>query len=106
MMYIAVQGTNGIKVMKNTKASLWAVWMIAGGVMGMTVALTIAGYVQVLVSRAQMGATWAGYFDGQAGAWFTQGMDWRLIMGAVTFLGFIMLAKDFLTTGKNPVHER
>jgi len=106
MMYIAVQGTNGIKVMKNTKASIWAVSMITGGVMGMTVALTIAGYVQVLVSRAQMGATWAGYFDGQSGAWFAQGMDWRLIMGVVTFLGFIMLAKDLLTTGKNPVHER
>jgi nitric oxide reductase subunit B len=106
MMYIAIQGTNGIKVMKNTKSSIWAISMIAGGVMGMTVALTIAGYVQVLVSRAQMGATWAGYFDGQAGAWFAQGMDWRLIMGVVTFLGFIMLAKDFLTTGKNPVHER
>ncbi len=106
MMYIAVQGTNGIKVLKNTKASIWAVSMISGGVMGMTVALTIAGYVQVLVSRAQMGATWAAYFDGQSGAWFTQAMDWRLIMGTITFLGFILLAKDLLTTGKNPVHER
>ena len=106
MMYIAVQGKNNIKVMKNTKASIWAVSMITGGVVGMTVALTIAGYVQVLVSRAQMGATWAGYFDGQAGMWFAQGMDWRLIMGLVTFLGFLLLAKDLLTTGKNPVHER
>jgi len=105
-MYIAVQGKNNIKVMKNTKASIWAVSMITGGVMGMTVSLTIAGYVQVLVSRAQMGATWAGYFDGQAGLWFSQGMDWRLIMGVVTFIGFLFLAKDLLTTGKNPVHER
>ena len=92
--------------MKHTKASIWAVSMITGGVVGMTVALTIAGYVQVLVSRAQMGATWAAYFDGQSGVWFTQAMDWRLIMGVVTFLGFIFLAKDLLTTGKNPVHER
>ncbi|OQY12695.1 MAG: nitric-oxide reductase [Desulfobacteraceae bacterium 4572_19] len=106
MMYIAVQGTNGIKIMKHTKASLWGVSMIVSGVVGMTVALTIAGYVQVLVSRAQMGATWAGYFDGQSGMWFSQAMDWRLVMGVVTFLGFIFLAKDLLTTGKNPVHER
>ena len=106
MMYIAIQGKNGIKVMKNTKSSIWAVSLIAGGVMGMTVALTIAGYVQVLVSRAQMGATWAGYFDGQSGMWFAQAMDWRLVMGAVTFLGFLFLVKDFLSTGKNPVHER
>ncbi|WP_297430989.1 cbb3-type cytochrome c oxidase subunit I [Sulfurimonas sp.] len=106
MFYIAIQGKNGIKVMKNTRASIWATSMITGGMMGMTVALTIAGYVQVIVSRAQMGATWSGYFDGQSGMWFTQAMDWRLIMGLVIFTGFIILAKDLLTTGKNPVHER
>ena len=106
MMYIAVQGKNGIKVLKHTKSSIWAVSMIVGGVMGMTIALTIAGYVQVLVSRAQMGATWAGYFDGQQGVWFAQAMDWRLLMGVITFLGFIFLVKDLLSTGKNPVHER
>ena len=106
MMYIAVQGKNGIKVLKHTKASIWGVSMITAGVVGMTVALTIAGYVQVLVSRAQLGATWAGYFDGQSGMWFLQSMDWRLIMGVVTLLGFVFLAKDLLTTGKNPVHER
>ena len=106
MMYIAVQGKNGIKILKHTKSSIWAVSMIVGGVMGMTIALTIAGYVQVLVSRAQMGATWAGYFDGQQGVWFAQAMDWRLLMGVITFLGFVFLVKDLLSTGKNPVHER
>jgi nitric oxide reductase subunit B len=106
MMYLAIQGTNGIKVMKRTKASLWSVSLLVGGMMGMTVALTIAGYVQVLISRAQMGATWAGYFDGQAGMWFAQAMDWRLIMGGVMFVGFALLIYDFLKTGSNPVHER
>ena len=106
MMYLAIQGTNGIKVMKRTKASLWSVSLLVGGMMGMTVALTIAGYVQVLVSRAQMGATWAGYFDGQSGMWFAQAMDWRLVMGGVMFAGFALLIYDFLKTGSNPVHER
>jgi len=106
MMYIAIQGVNGIKVMNHTKASLWSVSLINFGVIGMTISLTIAGYVQVIVSRAQMGATWAGYFDGQSGMWFTQAMDWRLIMGVVTFLGFLLLTKDLLTTGKSSVHER
>jgi len=106
MMYLAVQGTNGIKILKNTKTSIWAVSLIVSGIMGMTIALTIAGYVQVLVSRAQMGATWAGYFDGQSGIWFAQAMDWRLFMGGIMFLGFILLIKDLSTTGKSPVHER
>ena len=106
MMYMAVQGTNGIKVMKHTRSSILAVSMITAGVMGMTVSLTIAGYVQVLVSRAQMGATWAGYFDGQSGMWFAQAMDWRLVMGMVTFIGFVFLVKDLLSTGKSALHER
>jgi nitric oxide reductase subunit B len=74
--------------------------------MGMTIALTISGYVQVLVSRAQMGATWAGYFDGQSGMWFAQGMDWRLIMGVITFVGFLVLVVDLLGIGKSEIHER
>ena len=106
MMYLAIQGTNGIKVMNHTKASIWGVSLITSGVVGMTVALTIAGYSQVLVARAQMGATWQAYFDGQAGMWFQQAMDWRLVMGIVTLLGFVFLAKDLLTSGKSPVHER
>ncbi len=106
MMYIAIQGTNGIKILNHTKASLWSISLMVGGMLGMTVALTIAGYVQVIVSRAQMGATWAAYFDGQEGMWFSQAMDWRLMMGMVMFTGFLFLAKDLLTTGKSPVHER
>ncbi len=106
MFYMAVQGKNGIKVMKSTKLSIWSTSMIAGGVMGMTVALTIAGYVQVIVERAQMGATWGGYFDAQSGAWFAQAMDWRLIMGVITLTGFVLLAIDLLRTGKSAIHER
>jgi len=106
MMYLAIQGTNGIKVMKNTRASIWSISLLVGGMMGMTIALTIAGYVQVLISRAQMGATWAGYFDGQSGMWFAQAMDWRLIMGALMFIGFALLIKDFLSTGKSANHIR
>jgi len=53
-----------------------------------------------------MGATWAAYFDGQGGVWFAQAMDWRLIAGIVVFIGYILLATDLLTTGKNPVHEK
>ena len=92
--------------MHTTKKSLWATVMIFGGVLGMTAALTLSGYVQVLVERAQMGATWAGYFDSQASVWFAQGMDWRLIMGVVTLLGFIVLIADLLSIGKAAHHDR
>jgi len=106
MMYIAVQGKNGIKVLNNSTSTIFATSMIVGGVVGMTVALTIAGYSDVIISRAQMGATWAGYFDAQATTWLTQGMVWRLVMGVVTFVGFFFLAKDLLTIGKSNIHVR
>jgi len=105
-MYIAVQGKNGIKIMNNTKSTIWATSMIVGGVVGMTVALTVAGYSDVIISRAQMGATWAGYFDAQATTWLVQGMVWRLLMGVITFIGFLFLAKDLLSIGKATHHVR
>ncbi len=106
MFYMAIQGKNGIKVLKATFDSKMAVFLICFGVMGMTVALTIAGYGQVLVERAQMGATWEGFFVSQDMMWFVQGIGWRLAMGIVTFVGFIYLIKDLLTTSKNSIHVK
>ena len=106
MFYIGVQGTNGIKEMRATFDSKMAIVLITLGVLGMTISLTIAGYGQVLVERAQMGATWEAFFVSQDRIWFVQGIAWRLVMGLVTFVGFLFLVKDLLTTGKNPKHVR
>ena len=103
---MGVQGKNGIKVMKATFDSKMAIFLITFGVLGMTVSLTIAGYGQVLVERAQMGATWEAFFVSQDMVWFVQGLGWRLATGIMTFIGFIYLVKDLLTTSKNPNHER
>jgi nitric oxide reductase subunit B len=106
IFYIAVQGTNGIKTLKMTKDAKWAIVLINLGVFGMTVALTISGYGQVLVERAMMGATWEAFFVSQDALWFVQGLGWRLVMGVVTLVGFVFLVKDLLTIGKNPMHVR
>ncbi len=106
MMYLGLQGKNSIKTLKATFASKMAISLITIGVLGMTVSLTVAGYGQVLVERAQMGATWEAYFVSQNFVWFVQGLGWRLASGIITFIGFIFLIKDFLTTSSNPIHER
>jgi nitric oxide reductase subunit B len=100
MMYIAIQGKYGIKVLKATFNSKMAVFLITFGVLGMTVALTIAGYEQVLVERAELGAGWDAFFTAQELPWMKQAMLWRLIMGVVTFVGFIYLVLDLITIGK------
>jgi len=100
MMYIGVQGANGIEKLKMTFNSKMAITLITFGVIGMTVALTIAGYEQVLVERADLGAGWDAYFIAQALPWMKQAQGWRLVMGVVTFIGFVYLLIDLLTIGK------
>ncbi len=100
MMYIAIQENYGLERLKATFKSKVAIVLITFGVLGMTVALTIAGYEQVLVARAELGAGWDAYFAAQNLVWYKQAQAWRLIMGLVTFVGFIYLFIDMLTIGK------
>jgi len=100
MMYLALQGAYGIKQMKATFNSKMGIFLITFGVVGMTVALTIAGYEQVLVERAELGAGWNAFFVAQDLPWYVQAQLWRTIMGVVTLLGFVYLILDLLTIGK------
>ncbi len=100
MMYMGIQGAYGIKTLKATFKSKMGIFLITFGVLGMTVALTIAGYEQVLVERAELGAGWNAFFAAQDLPWYIQAQLWRAIMGVVTFIGFIYLVWDLLTIGK------
>jgi len=100
MMYMGLQGAYGIERMKSTFKTKMALFLIAFGVMGMTIALTIAGYEQVLIERAELGAGWNAFFVAQEMPWYVQAQLWRAIMGVVTFVGFIYLVWDMLTIGK------
>ncbi len=100
MMYMGVQGAYGVKRLKATFNSKMAITLITFGLLGMTVALTIAGYEQVLVERAELGGGWQAFFTAQNLPWYVQAQLWRLIMGLVTFVGFIYLVLDLLTIGK------
>jgi len=101
MMYMGIQGAYGIEKMKATFKSKMGIFLTTFGVLGMTIALTIAGYEQVLVERAELGATWNAFFMAQELPWYVQAQLWRAIMGVVTFVGFIYLVWDLLTIGGN-----
>jgi len=77
----------------------WSLALLNIGVLGMTVALLIAGYEQSFVERAVGGSTWEGYFAAQAHPWFQQAMFWRLVGGVVTLIGAVLLIWDLLTIG-------
>ncbi len=99
MFYMGLQKANGIKVMKMTSMTKWSVFLLNFGMLGMVSALLISGYGQVLIERAQFGATWEGFFISQDAVWFVQGLGWRLAMGGVMLLGFVMLIIDMFTIG-------
>ncbi|WP_457607505.1 cbb3-type cytochrome c oxidase subunit I [Nitratifractor sp.] len=100
MMYLGIQDSYGIKRVKATFKSKMAMFLITFGVLGMTVALTIAGYEQVLVERAELGGGWQAFFTAQNLPWYVQAQIWREIMGLVTFVGFVYLVWDLVTIGK------
>lgn len=77
----------------------WSLALLNVGVVGMTVALLIAGYEQSFVERAVEGSTWSGYFAGQTHPWFIQAMWWRMVFGWVTAVGTALLVWDLLTIG-------
>ena len=106
MFYMAVQRKNNIKYLRATFASKMGVFLTTFGVLGMTMALTASAYQQTIIERAQWGATWEGYFAAQQSVWMIQGYGWRLAMGIVTFLGFLYLVKDLLTTSKDARHVK
>jgi len=100
MMYLGLQNAYGVKRMKASFNSKMALFLISFGMMGMTIALTIAGYEQVLVERAELGGGWNAFFAAQDLPWYIQAQLWRTIMGVVTFVGFVYLVWDMLTIGK------
>ena len=106
MMYMGIQGAHNIERLKMTFSTKMGLTLINLGVLGMTVALTIAGYEQVLVERAELGGGWAAFFTAQNLPWYLQGQAWRLVMGVVTFVGFVYLVKDLMTIGKTEAIEQ
>jgi nitric oxide reductase subunit B len=98
-MYMGIQGAYGIKELRSTFKSKMGIFLTTFGVLGMGVALTIAGYEQVLIERAELGAGWNAFFVAQELPWYVQAQMWRAIMGVVTFVGFIYLVWDLLTIG-------
>ncbi|HIP58910.1 MAG TPA: nitric-oxide reductase [Campylobacterales bacterium] len=101
MFYMGLQRANGIKVMKMTRNAKLAITLLHIGMLGMVVALLISGYGQVLIERAQFGATWEGFFISQDAVWFVQGIAWRAVMGVVMLVGFVYLMIDMLTIARS-----
>jgi len=107
--YIAIQHWRGNVWMgaesSNAWRWKWALGMLNVGVLGMTIALLIAGYEQSFIERAIGGSTWGGYFAAQVHPSFLSAMHWRMLFGLVTAGGLGLLVWDLLTIGKGETRK-
>jgi nitric oxide reductase subunit B len=105
IFYLAIQKLRGNVWMADSLADhgwkwKWSFALLNIGMIGMTVALLISGYVQSQLERAIEGSTWSGYFVAQSHPWFIQGIVWREFFGLLFTIGFVLLVWDLLTIGK------
>ena len=105
MIYMALQRWRGNVWMSGGLADggwkwKWSLALLHVGIVGMTIALLIAGYEQSFVERAVGGSTWSAYFEGQTHPWFVQAMHWRNFFGYVMGIGLLLLIWDLLTIGR------
>jgi len=106
MFYMAVQAWRGNVVMDGTLVDKgwkwkWALGFLCVGILGMTIALLVAGYQQAFIERAAEGSTWEGFFKAQNDPSFISSMYWRMFFGIIMTLGTILLIWDLMTIGKN-----
>ena len=103
IIYLALQKLRGNVWMSDGLSSgwrwKWSLALLNIGVLGMTMALLIAGYEQSFVERAIGGSTWQAYFEAQVHPWFVQGMVWRMVFGWVMAAGLVLLLWDMLVIG-------
>jgi nitric oxide reductase subunit B len=78
----------------------WSLALLNVGMLGMTVALLIEGYVQSQFERAIGGSTWGAYFEAQAHPWYQQALSWRTLCELLMVIGFVILVWDLMTIGK------
>ena len=103
IIYLALQKLRGNVWMSDGLSSgwrwKWSLALLNIGVLGMTMALLIAGYEQSFIERAIGGSTWQAYFEAQTHPWFVQGMVWRMVFGWVMAAGLVLLLWDMLVIG-------
>src|SRR5262249_52139327 len=96
VLYLVLQRTRNLAVVEG---QLWK-WSFAAlnlGLVGMTGALLVSGFVQAFVERAIGGSTLSAFISAQENAWFVDGMVTRFLLAMVFTAGFSVLVLGVLS---------
>src|SRR5499427_3882084 len=99
VLYLVLQRTRNLAIVDG---SLWK-WSFAAlnlGLVGMTGALLVSGFVQAFIERAMGDSTLNAFISGQENAWFVDGMVARFLLAVVFTAGYVVLVWDVLTLGR------
>lgn len=101
LVYIALQGVRAPSVPRlDSRAWKLAFIGLVLGIVGMSAALTVAGFTQTMVERAIGGSTWQAYITAQQHPWFATPMVWRFGFGLAYLLAYLILVYDLATIGR------
>jgi len=105
MFYMAIQAWRGNVMMGSNLIDNGWKWksslvLLNLGIVGMSIAMLVAGYQQAFIERATEGSTWSGFFKAQTDPTFLLAMDWRMFFGWVMALGLVILIWDLVTIGR------
>lgn len=78
----------------------WSLGLLNVSIIGLTMAMLVAGFDQTMIERASGGSTWEAFFQGQTTPSFIAGMQWRAAFGVMMLLGVALLMWDLITIGK------
>lgn len=99
VLYVVKQKVSGIGFFDG-RAWKWAYGLLNVGMVGMVMALLLAGMTQAFYGRAIGGSTLMAFTTSSENPWFITGMVARAGFGAVFALGYVALVYDLLTAPK------
>ena len=100
VLYVAKQQVSGVEVLAG-RAWKWGFGLLNFGMVGMVMALLLAGMAQAFFERAIGGSTLMAFTTASENPWFKSGMYARMFFGVVFAAGYVVLVYDLLTAPRH-----
>jgi nitric oxide reductase subunit B len=96
VLYVVKQKISGTEFLDG-RAWKWGYGLLNFGMVGMVMALLLAGMAQAFIGRAEGGSTLMAFTIASENPWFVSGMYARLGFGVIFALGYATLVYDLLS---------
>ncbi|KAB2899189.1 MAG: nitric-oxide reductase, partial [Dokdonella sp.] len=95
VLYVAKQRVTGVPMLAG-RTWRWGFGLLNLGMVGMVMALLLAGMAQAFYGRAIGGSTLMAFTTASENLWFKSGMYARMLFGVIFAAGYVALVYDLL----------